>query len=331
VANQFSTSDEAMVGADTIAGVGGTLNAVPFINVLAPGITAGFAHEREQALRNLMAKNAQAIELPKLNQGEYERIKYEGDFNPEMYATPESAQYQTISEDPRTREYQMAALGRLQQFGDQAADSQESLGRYRAAQEGNAVAQQRENAIRQQMAMRGQGGSGAEFVLAAQGGQMGANRAQEQAMMSAQQAALQRLAGTNAAFGAASGLRGQDADVASRNADIINKFNMYNTNARNAAMMGNTDLKNAAGMRNINTRQGLSGANAGIGNSQRDRNDRTAQAGFGNQMTKFGAINDALTGKANQTARANQDAQEAGKTGFSNFKDVMSMMGGGMG
>lgn len=219
---------------------------------------------------------AKLRQTPGFSDADYKQQDYLGDFNPEMYARPEDAQYQTISEDPRTREMQMQALGRMQQYADQAANSQESLGRYNAISDGNALAAQREAGIRNQMAMRGQGGTGMEFVLQQQAGQAGANRAQSAALNAAQQAALQRLQGTQASMAGASSVRGQDANVAAMNADIINKFNMHNTQQRNAVNQANTDMTNAGNMRNLNTRQGIAGANTGIANQSLDRSDRNA-------------------------------------------------------
>ena len=215
-------------------------------------------------------------QTPGFSGADYKQQDYLGDFNPEMYGTPEAAQYQTISEDPRTRDYQMQALARMQGLADQSAGSAEALGRYNAVSDGNALAAQREAGVRNQMAMRGQGGSAMEAVLAAQGGQMGANRAQAAGLQAAQQAALQRLQGTQGVMAGASNIRGMDADVAGRNADIINKFNMYNTGNRNATNTANTDMRNAGNMRNLNTQQGIAGTNTGIANQSLDRKDRNA-------------------------------------------------------
>lgn len=244
-------------------------------------------------------------ETPGFSEAPYEEVNYVGDYKPELYATPEAAQYQTISEDPRVRDYQLQALARMQKFGDQAADSAEALGRYNAVSDANALAAQQNAAIRNQMAMRGQGGAGMEFVLQQQAAQNAANRAQAGGLNAAQQAALQRLMGTQAAMAGASGIRGQDANVAAQNADIINRFNMANTQARNAAAMGNVDMQNAAGLRNVSTRQGLAATNTGIRNQSLDRQDRNRLANMNAQRQKYGMnrqINQSTAGYAGQFA-----------------------------
>jgi hypothetical protein len=185
----------------------------------------------------------------------------------------------------------MQALARMQGLADQAAGSQEALGRYNAVSDGNALAAQREAGIRNQMAMRGQGGSAMDFVLQAQGGQMGANRAQAAGLNAAAQAALQRLQGTQGVMAGASNVRGMDADVAGRNADIINKFNMYNTGNRNAANMGNVDMKNLAQVRNVNAKQGIMQGKATAGNQSLDRSDRNKGNQLNADLNKMGLMN----------------------------------------
>ena len=258
------------------------------------------------------------------DQKDYETTDYLGDFNPEMYATPEAAQYQTVSEDPRTRDYQMQALARMQGLADQAAGSQEALGRYNAVSDGNALAAQREAGVRNQMAMRGQSGSAMEAVLAAQGGQMGANRAQAAGLQAAQQAALQRLQGTQGVMAGASNIRGMDADVAGRNADIINKFNMYNTGNRNAVNMGNVDMTNAGNMRNINTRQGIAGQNTGINNRSLDRNDQ-------NKLTDLQTTRDKKKTVYGYNQKAGENYSESLKRSGQAADSLVSMGAGGMG
>ena len=261
---------------------------------------------------------------PGLVTNPYQKVDYLGDFNPQQYATPEAAQYQTISEDPRVRDYQMQALARMQKFGDQAADSAESLGRYQAVSDANAVAAQNNAAIRNQMAMRGQGGAGLEFVLGQQAGQNAANRAQGGALQAAQQAALQRLMGTQAAMQGASGIRGQDANVAAQNAAIINAFNMANTQARNQTNQANVDMKNSAGLRNTNTRQGIAGTNTNIANQSQDQQNV-------NRMNTLQAQRDWARGRMGLNNEHTQYMQQA-FTGVGAAGDTAAnMMAGGMG
>ncbi len=266
----------------------------------------------------------QLQDTPGFSDQKYGEMSYLGDLQPQQYGTPEAAQYQTVSEDPRTRDYQMQALARMQGLADQSAGSAEALGRYNAVSDANAVAAQQNAAIRNQMAMRGQGGAGMEFVLQQQAGQNAANRAQAGGLNAAQQAALQRLMGTQGVMAGASNIRGMDADVASRNADIINRFNMANTGMRNQTNMANTDMANAAAARNLGTRQTLAGANTGIRNQTLDRDDRNRLTNMNALRQKFGMHRGITQG------RGGEIGQVAG--GFGAGADaMMSMASGGMG
>lgn len=288
-----------------------------FTGIFGGGV--GMSNDAED--RKLLEKMR---DTPGFSDQDYETVSYAGDFRPELYETPQAAQYQTVAEDPRVRDHQMQALARMQQFADQAANSQEALGRYNAVSDANAVAAQQNAGIRNQMAMRGQGGAGMEFVLQQQAAQNAANRAQSAGLNSAQQAALQRLAGTQGVMAGASNVRGMDADVASRNADIINRFNMYNTGMRNQANMANVDMQNAAGMRNLNAKQGLMGQNTGIRNQSLDRDDRNKMGNLQAGRQKFGmrrGVNTSMAGNVGKFAG-----------GMGSMADATAdMMSGGMG
>lgn len=310
------------------AAIGGIGGAIPGLNIFAPGIAETIGQSSEAAKRRAMVKNAKGIGLPQFDQRDFSTIDYMGDFRPEAYATPEAASYDTINVDPRTREIAMQALGRMQDFADQAATSQEALGRTRALDEANQMARAREGAISAAAQRRGAGGGGLEYVLRNQAAQQGAQQAQQGMLSAAQQAALQRLMGTQASMAGAQGIRGQDTDLAARNAAIVNAFNMYNTGARNQASQGNVDTRNQAGLRNINMQQGLAGQNAGIRNAGMLRKDNNAMNRFGAEAQKTGMVNSAIGGQAGQSAQVGTKANEAGKIGYDNFKDLMSMFGG---
>lgn len=254
----------------------------------------GSSAERKGAVNEIL--NTPDLQL---NNDKYQAPTYAGDFNPAMYADPQAATYQTVTEDPRTRDMQVQALQRLQQYGDQAANSQEALGRYNAVGDANALAAQREQGIRQQMQMRGQGGSAAEFVLGQGAAQGAADRAQAGGLNAATQAALQRLQGTQAAMTGAGQLRGQDFANQAANNDVINAFNMHNTDAMNATRNANTGMTNSAGLRNLDARQGWLNGATNTNNTNIDRDNANRQTIYGAQMGKATAAGNALMGKAN--------------------------------
>lgn len=318
-------SDE--VAGDAVGGLGG---AVPFLNTFAPGISQLISNDAQRRKEQAAIREIQGIKGPEFSDGQYQAGAYSGDFAPTMYGTPEAAQYRTISVDPRTRDIAMSALQRMQGFADQAATSQEALGRTGAINDANSLAGQREGAIAAAAQRRGQGGSGLEYVLRNQAAQDGAMRAQTGGLEAAQQAALQRLMGTQATMAGAQALRGQDIGLESQNAAIINAFNMANTNARNATNTANTNLANAAGLRNLDSRQGWNNNVAGAANQNLTRSDQNAMATYGADASRRQAIAGLLTGQANRGMQANQQAQAAGQQGFQNLQSSMRMASGGM-
>jgi len=321
MADEFDFNTETNGGA--AGAIGGIAGAIPGLNIIAPGLAQTIGNMDSEALRREYIRNAERLKLPEFDKREFERVGYAGDVRPDLFATPESASYQTISEDPRTRELAMRALQNMQGYVDQAATSQHALERQGALDDAAQMAGSREGAIAAAAQRRGQGGSGLEFVLRNQAAQQGAQRAQQGMLSSAAQAALQRMMGNQQMMQGASQMRGQDADIAGKNAAIINAFNMYNTQARNAAAQANIDARNQAQYRNVGARQQLAGQNAGIGNASIMRNDQNQMSRFGAASTKLGHMGNALGQAANGAAQGARDARAAGKEGYDNFKDLM--------
>lgn len=218
---------------------------------------------------------------------DYQTVDYTGDYNPEKYTSPEEAQYSLAQDSAEGRAAQLAALQDMRELTDQSAGSTSALGRQRAEMDARQLAQSREGAIRQDAMRRGQVGGAADMIARQQAAQAAANQNLSGGLQSAQMAALQQLAGTQAGSQMAGQLRGQDQAMAFNNADTINKFNMFNTGARNDVSQANTDMKNAAGMRNLNTIQGLAGQNAGINNKSLDRNDANKAANLEAEREKL--------------------------------------------
>lgn len=328
---KYDTEDNSPVSAGTVAGVGGTLNAIPFINVLSPGITAGFANAGKEATIAQEIGNANRLEGPEYENSSGIHQTYSGDFNPEDYMNPEAAKYELAQDSAEGRSAQLAALAKMSDLTDQSAGSSMALGRNQAQMDARQLAQSREGMIRQDAMRRGQVGGAADMIGRQQAAQAAANMNLNGGMQNAQQAALMQLAGTQAGAGMAGQLRGQDQALAFNNANTINSFNMHNTDARNSANNMNTQLHNGGQLRNLDARQGFNNSVVGLDLNQRDRRDRNVNSQYGAKMDKYGAVTDAMDKRIGLYGNAGKDAAEAGKTGFGNFKDVMKMMGGGMG
>lgn len=289
----------AISAASSIAGMAGQA-----------GATNDALASREDARRVLGA-----LKDPQLPDQNYSFLNYAGDYNPYAYADPEHAQYQTISEDPRVRQTEMDALNRLVEQGGAAGQATQEAAQYQALDEANQLAKGREGAVRQRMANAGQSGSGMDAILQAQSAQSAANRARGGTLDAVHMAALQKLANEQAIMGGAGSVRGQDMSVAGQNADIINRFNMFNTTADNAIAQKNTDVQNSAALRNLNTVQDISGRNTGITNAGVDKRNSDAKWVYGTKQDKATAQANALNGVASTQMQAGQVYNSLGQEG----------------
>jgi hypothetical protein len=93
----------------------------------------------------------------------------------------------------------------------------------------------------------------------------------------------------------------------------------------------NTGMQNAAQMRNLDSRQGSADNAARFQLQGRQFNNQGRSQAFGDQMAKYNAIDSAMLGDRDTSRNAVKAGNEAGAQGWSNFKDMASMMGGGMG
>ncbi len=211
-------------------------------------------------------------------------------YNPQQFNPTLVGSYETVQEDPRTREYQMAALAKMQGFASEAGDAQYNAQSRQAMNDANNMAQAREGAIMQNAQARGVGGSGMEMVLRAQADQEGANRASAGGLNAAAQAALMRMQGNQQLLAGSGGVRSQDFNTSSRNADIVNGFNMYNNGLVNDAGRYNNGNNNNAQQFNLN------------------RGDRNSQQAFANRMsvaTGQVPVTNALVDQQNMTSNNN--------------------------
>jgi hypothetical protein len=282
------------------------------------------AQNRAEDLRKLALQQASQQPVLTLPGGDYNQLDYLGDYNPAAYATPESANAQTVADSPETRAIQMQALQNLIAQGNGAADASNAAGQFHALDSANQLANSREGAIRQEMERKGQGGTGVSALMRAQAAQMGANRAKSGTLDAVSQAALQKLAAMQGAVGAAGQVRGQDVGLNAQNANIINDFNKFNVAARNRVSQMNTEQANGAQLRNINTRQDISGKNTGIRNSNLDRKTNNAVLQNNSAVSRNNAIVQGLGGQAVQSQNSGNVYNQLGQQGGQLFNNIGS-------
>lgn len=260
--------------------IGGALGAIG--GSIAQGVAGSEAANKQAAAAAEAADRIAAVRNPQFDIREYSPEM----FNPTMYGPQQEYGYQQISDSPEARAYAMQALQRMAAGIDSSVGSQNDLANYEATSAASRLAKGREQAIAQQMARRGAMTPGMEMVMRQQASQDAADNARADAMRNAAATALQRLAGNQAMFGAASNLRGQDIDLATRNTDIINRFNAMNTDMRNWRNNANTGLMNDAGKSNTDERNRSQVYNIG-------RRDANARSIFDADMARAGGMNNA--------------------------------------
>lgn len=240
---------------------------------------------RKSALDAILGIKVPGIEEQKLNLEKYQSA---GNLTPEMQTAIEmgKSRMEGIQVDPRLKDAQMGALKDLAQVGSggmtaiQRAELEEN--RRNALAASNAQSQ----AVLQNMAARGVGGSGAELAARLSAGQNAANQ------MAASGDRLQAMAMQNAldAKARAAALGGQmrtqefgeQADIA-RAADAINQFNVRN---RQAVSDSNVQAKNAAQQFNLGNKQQLMNSNTGLSNQQQTHNKGLYQQQFNNRLAQ---------------------------------------------
>lgn len=232
-------------------------------------------------------------------------------YTPEAYTeagtyTPEMAKAQTVAEDPATREAQMGALNTMAGLAKTGLSDVDQAGYTQASNLGNQIAKQQSDAAMQNAAARGVGGSGMEFAMREAAAQGGAQRGQEAGLQQAADSARQRALYNQAYMGAAGQVRGQDFSNNAANADILNRFNMYNTGNSNQAQQGN--LQNRQSLMNMNTGERnnaqqynnnleMQRYNAALGKTQGET------GAYGNEAKGFAAENAARTDQRNKNTK----------------------------
>lgn len=290
--------------------------------------TLGLADVRGQSAREAAANTMLGVRGPNFSTGQLVGPGYAGDFSAQSYALPEDAQATLAEESPEGRAAMLAALQQMGELQNQAIGSQSDLDRQRAMVDAGQFANAREGLIRQDAMRRGQIGGAADMIMRAQAAQMGANRNQDAGLQSAQQAALQRLAGNQAQGALAGDIRRGDQAMGFANADIINRFNMANTAARNATRAQNTDAANKYGLRNLDARQQYLNAMADTSNANLQRGDTQAMQKANFDLQKAGGVASQMSGIAAGAGAQGDDRRGAAKDLAQMF---MKFYGGGSG
>lgn len=222
------------------SGLGEFAEGIPMLNLIFGPMSRGLKADALRQQLEQMKLRFQNLPLPQYSSDTLTPVDVEF----EKYGRPDEAQYKLPELDPRIREMQLSALNNIQdQYSGYGASVSEAE-RRNAIMDSQRMARGRDEAALAQAQARGVGGSGLEFALRQQGGQDAANRGMQGGLAAAQQAALARLQGSQAYQQGVGSYRNQEQALAGQSADIINQFNMANTQARNRQGALNTELSN---------------------------------------------------------------------------------------
>ena len=167
-------------------------------------------------------------------EGKPDELNYGADLTALGYS-PEEADYTTVSEDPATRRAQLEALQSMKGLSETGVSAADRAVFAEAKNQANRQAQSNRAAQMQNAQARGVSGSGLEMQMSALGDQEAANRAQQAGLNQAGQASQNKANYLQAYLQGTGNQRDQDYRTQANNADIVNKFNMYNTGSQNDA------------------------------------------------------------------------------------------------
>lgn len=214
-----------------------------------------------------------------------EDLKLVGKYTPEIapYIAETNPQLiQRSAEAMQGRDAQRKALERYMQMGETGDDAISAQDAFMARQQAGADTRARQQALEQSFARRGQLGSGMQFAGQLQAAQAAGNQqalAQMQAASDAQRRRLQALA-SGASLGGQ--IYGQEMDLASQNAAIINDFNRRMASNRQAYENQRVGSLNDAQRFNLGMEQELANANVRQRNQAQEFNLRR-----GDELTRY--------------------------------------------
>lgn len=218
------------------------------------------------------------------------------------------SQVSQIQEDPALRDSQMGGLNLLKQRAEQGGLNATDRANLNQIRQQAAIDQQGKlEAIRNQMAARGQGGSGAE--LAQELGAASSSGADESASADrlaaqAQQAALSAAMQSGQLGGQ---IRSQDFANNQAKAEAADKFKLFDTQNSIARQQRNVGAQNQGQLYNLNQSQNLSNANTQMDNAELYRENAAQRQYWQDQAQLGGMKSNALLGQA-QTYNNQADA-----------------------
>lgn len=252
-------------------------------NSAAGGDSDAQKHALQDALNNIKNINTPTISEQELA---LQNEQSAGKLTPaqEQAVQQQSSQLNNVSVNPALRAAQMQALQSLQQQSTQGLSASDKLALTQIGQQNSQQANSANQAVLQNAAARGMGGSGATLAAQLANNQNSANNQQNKSMQVAAQAQQNALSATAQAGQLGNSLEQSqygESSNAARAQDAINQFNTANKQGVNAQ---NTLAQNQANAYNQQNAQNISNTNTNLANQQQQYNKGLYQTQYNNQM-----------------------------------------------
>lgn len=277
---------------------------------------------------------SQALQNPQFLASRFtpEDFKVVGQYAPELAPYVAQAAPETVKQSREAlgaRDAQKKALERYMAMGETGDDAISAQAGAMAAQQAGMDARARSQAIMQDFQRRGQLGGGMQLASQLQGNAYASQQEAMARMQAASDAQRRRLEALASGASLGGQIYGQEMDLASRNANIINQFNREMANARqnwenqragtlndaqlanlrNAQDIANRNVmgRNAAEQFNIGRADDITRYNTQFAQNQQARDDRLAQLKYENAAKERDVYNQTQLAKANWARQQNQD------------------------
>lgn len=230
-----------------------------------------------------------------------EQFKLVGKYSPQLAPHIAEKNPKLVEDTAASREgrdAQLSALRKLRQVAssDQDPELQQQLDE--ASKRAQVDAQSRQQSVLQDAARRGSMDSGTALAASLQGGSDAMERSAMESSNAAVAAYKNRLSALRDSASLGGQVRGDEMEMESRNANIINDFNTRTSARRQAWEDQRVAMLNDAEIRNLDSEQRVSNANVDQNNrfafGERDRHDRLMQDRYARQVDERGFQNEMI-------------------------------------
>lgn len=290
--------------------------AAPIVGAITGNAQSQGDRGRAEGLRNQALAEFSNIQIPDIEKMKLALENYgsAGTLTPEMIQLISQGEtaLENVNIDPRLRQSQMSALDQMSGIASSGMSEGDMAAFEMARRNAASEAQAKQGQILQNMAQRGQSGSGAELAASLANAQGSADRLQQAQLEEAKQRQAARMSALQQQANMSSGLRSADYSEQSNLAnarDAIARFNA--ANAQQVAQ-ANTGARNTAQASNLQNDQNIRNQNTGLANTQQQYNKNLQQQQFQNQMQRASGMSGQYNANANQAdARAQRTVDQA--------------------